>query len=186
MQAGMREVDAGTRPAGVERRPPPARRVHVGIGAVEVSGDRDAVLTAILGSCVGLVMIDRRTGRAGLAHVMLPDSASGAGGGLPGKFADEAVPVLLGAMRERGSRPADLACAIAGGADIFGIGGVAGNIGARNVEAIDAALARVGLRASRREVGGDGGRLVEVWVGPAQVVVRRPGAAPGELALLTP
>jgi chemotaxis protein CheD len=179
------KVRAGGVP-GVEHRPAPSRRVHVGIGALAVSRRPDDVLTAILGSCVGVVMLDHASGVCGLAHVMLPDSRMGRGEELPAKYADLAVPALLAAMRAAGARASRIALALAGGAEIFGLGGAAGGIGTRNVGAVrDGALA-VGLRPAREDVGGGGGRLCEVWVGPRQVVVRRPGAAPDELALLTP
>ena len=34
----------------------------------------DMLVTLGLGSCIGLVLLDRRMGVAGLAHVVLPDS----------------------------------------------------------------------------------------------------------------
>ena len=43
------------------------------MGELATSTDRGAVLAAIgLGSCVGLALIDRGAGVAGLAHIMLP------------------------------------------------------------------------------------------------------------------
>src|SRR5699024_2849815 len=56
-----------------------------------------------LGSCIGLVLVDRRKGVAGLAHVVLP-SADGHHDLNPLKFADNAVPELIDRVVGLGAR----------------------------------------------------------------------------------
>ena len=47
----------------------------------------DVLVSLGLGSCIGLALVDRRLGVAGLAHVVLP-RARAHGHGNPRKFAD--------------------------------------------------------------------------------------------------
>ena len=59
------------------------------LAASAVAGD---VLVSLgLGSCIGLALLDRRLGVAGLAHVVLPESGGHAQRNA-WKFADFAVP----------------------------------------------------------------------------------------------
>ena len=67
----------------------------VRMGELAVSSAAGDVLVSLgLGSCIGLALVDRKMGIAGLAHVVLPDSAGQDDAG-PGKFADRAVTVHL-------------------------------------------------------------------------------------------
>jgi chemotaxis protein CheD len=66
----------------------------VSMGEIEVSKRAgDELVARGLGSCIGLVLVDRFTGVAGLAHIVLPESTEG--DREPGKFADLAVPALI-------------------------------------------------------------------------------------------
>ena len=102
----VRLVPAG---AGRRRRRSAARAVGsvamaetmVRMGELAASAvDGDVLVSLGLGSCIGLALLDRRLGVAGLAHVVLPSSG---GHAAPGsfKFADSAVPELIDAS----SRP---------------------------------------------------------------------------------
>ena len=56
----------------------------------------DELIARGLGSCIGLAIVDRRAGVAGLAHIVLPERHPG---GDRGRFADTAVPQLVKRMR---------------------------------------------------------------------------------------
>ena len=60
----------------------------------------DVLVSLGLGSCIGLALVDRAAGVAGLAHVVLPDSGGNAEPGTY-KFADIAVPELIERVVER-------------------------------------------------------------------------------------
>ena len=84
--------------------------VMVRMGELAVAAKGGATLVSIgLGSCIGLALIDRAKGIAGLAHVMLPAAPADGAGETPGKFADHAVPALLQELAPLGSRPGRLA-----------------------------------------------------------------------------
>lgn len=133
----------------------------------------DELLALGLGSCIGLAIVDRMAGVAGLAHIVLPESHPG---GERGKFADTAVPALVERMRRAGAVVRRMEAVIAGGARMFEMSGGL-DIGARNDQAVRAALAkaRVALRAS--ETGGNQGRTVRISVGDGAVSVRAAGQA---------
>lgn len=149
------------------------------IGEMVVSKDRDEELVALgLGSCIGLVIADPRAGVAGLAHVMLPDSGGSAL--TAGKFADTAVPALLAKVLALGGNRGRLGVAMAGGASMFGSGRQL-DVGARNIEAVTAALSRAGLRCHAAHTGGEQGRTVRVKVGTGVVTTRVVGGTEREL-----
>ena len=71
---------------------PPA----IPMGALAVAQD-NGVLRTLLGSCVGLVLYERRLKIGGLAHIVLPKAPAGRCD-TPGKFVDTAVPALIRKM----------------------------------------------------------------------------------------
>ncbi|HZE05812.1 MAG TPA: chemotaxis protein CheD [Solirubrobacteraceae bacterium] len=127
-----------------------------------------------LGSCIGLAIVDRPAGVAGLAHIVLPESHPR---GDRGRFADLAVPDLIERMRAAGAVTRRMEAAIAGGARMFEVtGGL--DIGARNEEAVRAALAEANVTLRAAQTGGSQGRTLRVNVGDGMVTVRVAGQAP--------
>jgi chemotaxis protein CheD len=148
----------------------------VRMGELATSTDPGAVLAAIgLGSCVGLALIDRGAGVAGLAHIMLP--ADTGGSVQPGKFADTGVPALIERMAARGALRVRLEAVLVGGAQMLGAAGNRLDVGARNEAATRSALTRAGVRIVAAETGGTTGRTVRVRVGPGEVSVKEAGGA---------
>lgn len=153
-----------------------AAELMVKMGDLAVSTVPGKVLVSIgLGSCIGLILIDRRRSVAGLAHVMLPagdDSAA------PGKFATTAVPALAAEMAAAGASNASLEAVLVGGAQMFGpVGGRSLlDIGARNDEATRAALAKASIPIRAEATAGNRGRTVRVSVEGPCITVREAGA----------
>jgi chemotaxis protein CheD len=153
------------------------------MGELVASRNPGDVLGAIgLGSCIGLALIDTRSGVAGLAHVMLPATPAGAAG-TPAKFADTAVPALTDAVVRLGAVKTRLVAVLAGGAQMLGAAGVRLDVGARNDAAVRTALAGAGLRVGAAETGGTRGRTLRVHVGECWVTVKEAG---GPLEYLWP
>jgi chemotaxis protein CheD len=149
----------------------------VRMGEWAVSADPDANLVTIgLGSCIGLVLVDRIRQVAGLAHVMLPGARPGQADGMPasarGKYGDLAVDALLDAVLEAGARRIGLEAALVGGAHMFGFGAKQLDVGARNEAAVRAGLEAVRLPVKAAATGGSNGRTVRVHVGHGRVLVR--------------
>ena len=154
----------------------------VRMGQWSVSADPDDVLVTIgLGSCIGLVLVDRSRGIAGLAHVMLPESRMSHGKDVPeethGKYADLAVPALLDGVLEAGARRIGLEAALVGGAHMFNFGKSQLDVGARNEEAVRSALQSLRVPVKAAATRGSKGRTVRVLVGDGRVLVREAAGA---------
>ena len=134
----------------------------------------DELVTRGLGSCIGLALIDRSSGVAGMAHIVLPES----GGSIdePGRFADLAVPALIAEMHKAGAVTRRLDAVLAGGARMFELGEM--DIGARNAEAVTAELTRARLKIRAAATGGNRGRTLRVTVGDFAVTVKEAGGQP--------
>ena len=149
------------------------------MGEMVVSNDPNDELVALgLGSCIGLAIVDRTAGVAGLAHIVLPESNDR--GDQVGKFADTAVPELINKMRGAGAVERRFETAIAGGARMFEMSGGL-DIGARNEAAVRAALAKARITVKAAQTGGNFGRTVKITVGDLLVTVRSAGQPPETL-----
>jgi chemotaxis protein CheD len=139
--------------------------IAVRMGEIAVSADPADVLMSIgLGSCIGLALVDQRRGIAGLAHIMLPEAIPG--GGPAGKFADRAVPELVARTTALGTSKSLLKAVLAGGAQMFALGGSgAMDIGVRNDTAVRALLAAQRIPVIAAATGGSKGRTIRVVPG---------------------
>ena len=146
---------------------------HVRIAHMAVARGTGRLLAVGLGSCVALTLYDPRQRVGGLAHILLPDPTMARDASNPGRFASEAVPMLLDGMKAQGGRPPYVA-KLAGGAALFGnlLGTTAGQVGERNVIAARSALARAGIAIAGEDTGGNGGRSVTFDVSTGELVVR--------------
>ena len=142
----------------------------VRMGELAISDTQGDVLTSLgLGSCIGLALVDRRAGVAGLAHIVLPE-----GDEAQPKFANVAVPALVDGLLDRGASRVFMQAFLVGGASMFGaVSGL--DVGSRNAAAVREQLAarRVGIVAE--QVGGSRGRTIRVDVGTGAVSVREAG-----------
>ena len=148
------------------------------LAASAVAGD---VLVSLgLGSCIGLALLDRRTGVAGLAHVVLPESG-GTDTANELKFADRAVPELVDRVVAAGARRLRLEAALVGGASMFATSSAALEVGQRNEAAVREQLKTLRIPVIAAETGGKRGRTIRVHVDDARVTVREAGGKDHEL-----
>jgi chemotaxis protein CheD len=153
----------------------------VRMGELAASRAAGATLVTLgLGSCIGLVLLDRRVGVAGLAHIVLPASA-GHNEVNPLKFADRAVPELLRRVVDLGARKPMVEAVLVGGASMFAAIGGSMEVGARNEAAVVAALAELRIRVSASATGGSRGRTVRVDPVTGTVMVREAGGQDRQL-----
>ena len=137
----------------------------------------DELVARGLGSCIGLAVVDRSAGVAGLAHIVLPQSTDT--DRETGKFANLAVPALIDRVVRAGASRNRLEAVLAGGARMFELGDL--DIGARNEEAVRAGLAASGVSIHAAETGGGRGRTMRVDVGNCTVTVKQAGGDPTTL-----
>ena len=160
------------------------KALAVGIGEMAVGTSAGDLLVAYgLGSCVGVAFWDPTARVGGMAHIMLPDSATSRQAVSPGRFADTAVPALLASVARQGAARSRLVVKLAGGAQILAIGGTDGvlAIGQKNISATREALRRLGLTVAAEDVGGRCGRTVRLYLDTGRVVVQAVGQTPREL-----
>jgi chemotaxis protein CheD len=141
-----------------------AEIIKVGIADLNTVKAPDFIKTTGLGSCVGVVLYDQGREVAGLAHVMLPDSALSKTGPInEAKYADTAVKALHAKLLRLGARPAWLKAKLAGGAQMFQFSGGSDlmRIGPRNVEAVLGELKELRIPVVAQDVGGNSGRTIE-------------------------
>ncbi len=138
---------------------------------------RGAITTLGLGSCVGVVLYDRTTRTAGLAHVMLPDSTKVRQNQNKAKFADTGIDLLIEMLRNEGANCSMLTAKIAGGAQMFAFS--TNNdmlrVGERNVEAVKAKLKELGIRILAEDTGANYGRTVEFYPETGDFLIKSVG-----------
>ncbi|MCE9553815.1 MAG: chemotaxis protein CheD [Planctomycetes bacterium] len=151
----------------------------VKIGEIAIARD-NGLLRTLLGSCLGVVLYDRRLRAAAMAHVVLPDSR-GHQEHL-GKFADTAIPEMI--RRLEGlfvDQPLKLTAKIAGGANMFAVSGAAATIGEQNVSAVEKLLGERRILILGRHLGGTQGRRMALDVTTGAVTIDVVGVASANL-----
>jgi len=145
-------------PPGIVARPPQADVRHVWAGAMAV-GTGDMVLTALLGSCVGIGIIWRRKKRCALAHCLLAEAPTG-DSGIDVRYVSNAVPALLRGLGARPEDYAELEVVAAGGASLFDRVQSPLRVGERNIVAFERAMQSYGLRVIHQLTGGSLGSRI--------------------------
>lgn len=120
----------------------------------------DTKLKTTLGSCVGLFLRDPAKRMTALAHIMLPSRPNG--DTVAAKYADTAVPALLGELLKRGALRENLHAYLAGGAHLFGSSEDIRmrSVGDLNVAATRGIVAQLGIEIVFEDTGGERGRTV--------------------------
>lgn len=145
------------------------------MGEYAVAKDADGILTALgLGSCIGLALVDRRTGVAGLAHVVLP-GGNPAPDDPPVKYAQFGVPFLVERVVALGARRTRLEAALVGGASMFAGSGSGMEVGQRNEAAVREELMRVRIPVVAAATGGNRGRTVRVYLDGCRITAKVAG-----------
>ena len=153
----------------------------VRMGELAISDTPGDVLVSLgLGSCIGLALVDKLAGVAGLAHIVLPEASGRPKAESLNKFADHAVPALVDGMVERGASRVFMQAALVGGASMFAGTGL--EVGVRNADAVRELVASRRVPVVAEAVGGSRGRTVRVDVTNGTVSVREAGGTEEVLA----
>lgn len=135
-------------------------QVSMGEGMVRKAPHRISSLG--LGSCVVLALYDAERRIGGLAHIMLPDSASLNGRYAPYRCADTAIQSLIRGLLSRGAKRRDVVAKMAGGARMFSDNEISGTaIGEQNLLSLKNLLQAEGIPLIGEDLGGHHGRNVE-------------------------
>jgi chemotaxis protein CheD len=139
-------------------------------------------IRTLLGSCVGVILHDHVARLGALGHIVLPDSRGSTDH--PGKFADTAIPAMIGEIQLQAKTRSRLVAKLVGGASMFPTGGnsnPAMNIGQLNQEAVERILGELRIPILARDLGGDSGRHLTLDTDSGIVAIKIPGGADYEV-----
>lgn len=153
------------------------KMIRVGMADMNVCTAPDAITTLGLGSCVGIVLYDKSTKIAGLAHVMLPDSTQIRSNENVAKFADTGIDALIEMLSKMGVPKSRLVAKIAGGAQMFAMSSENSLlcVGKRNVEATKEKLKSLNIRIIAEDTGDSYGRTIEFYPETGELLIKRVG-----------
>ncbi|ADY54978.1 CheD [Syntrophobotulus glycolicus DSM 8271] len=134
--------------------------IVVGMADYKVGRSPDKIMTAGLGSCIGICLYDSMSKIGGMAHIMLPESKNMKGS--PAKYADTCMVLLLEELMKQGALKNRLKAKIAGGAQMFSFAGKDPimKIGERNAQAVQRLLTEMHIPLLASDVGGTFGRTI--------------------------
>jgi len=147
-------------------------------------GDEYYRLRTILGSCVSITLWNRARRIGAMCHFLLSQRASGQAPALDGRYADEALSLMLDELQRQGVKAADCRAKIFGGGDMFPDlrAGAGASVGRRNGEFAQQLLRDHGVPIVASSLFGVGHRRIlfdiatgNVWC--RQVHPREVGAA---------
>jgi len=141
-------------------------------------GDNTMRIRTVLGSCVAITMWHPQRRIGGMCHFMLPARQRGKFNALDGRYADEAILLLLKEVMRNQSDPYDYAVKLFGGGNMFTrvVMSAAArklNIADRNVVAGQELLQRYGFKIAAEHLGGVGHRNVIFEISSGDVWVRQ-------------
>ncbi len=150
-------------------------QITVHMGEIKVIKAEQSAVSPGLGSCVAVVLYDRKLLIGCVGHVMRPCIKEACDTSQPARFADMAVGMMVERMTALGSRIEDIWAKIFGGANMFPdliSKGSLMDVGALNILAVKQELKRYNIQIIAEEIGGHVGRSVFFDVNNGSVVVR--------------
>lgn len=135
--------------------------IIVGMADYKTGKTPDKLMTAGLGSCIGVCIFDPGSQIGGMAHIMLPSFKESMKGN-PAKYADTCMEMLLSELYKIGVAKSRLRAKMAGGAQMFSFAGKTPllKIGERNAEAVEQELKKLAIPLLAYDVGGTFGRTI--------------------------
>jgi chemotaxis protein CheD len=155
--------------------PPDGReRVQVYLSAGQIFASAEPCeITTILGSCVGVLLIDSFRRSGGASHYLLPFDSRGSGVA-SARFGDTAISQLLDRMLSLGSRRGDLVAKVFGGASTLApLRAEAQTLGSKNVDVARRRLEEESIPIVAEDVGGHSGRKVVLLTDVGHVWVKK-------------
>lgn len=137
-------------------------------------GDENTRIRTILGSCVAITLWHPRRRIGGMCHYMLPNRVRARDAALDGRYADEAMALLIQEIQGSKSQPREFEAKLFGGGRMFDHGHCEGKhcanqVHVRNIEAGRDLVARHGIPLKAEHLGGHGHRqvILDIWSGHA-------------------
>jgi chemotaxis protein CheD len=137
------------------------RRLHIVQGEYKVSGDRNVVVSTLLGSCVAACIRDPIAGVGGMNHFLLPgEAARSAHAHDAERYGDHLMELLVNGLMKQGAQRDRLEAKLFGGACMMpGLS----DIGRKNAEFAERYLRHEGISVVGKDLGGKRGRRLQYW-----------------------
>ncbi|MBS4099597.1 MAG: chemotaxis protein CheD [Sulfuricella sp.] len=137
-------------------------------------GQENTRIHTVLGSCVSISLWHPHTCSGGMCHFMLPSRGKHHGGSLDGRYADEAVELLLDEIRAGNFHPSAYQVKLFGGGNMFQSDRPEGSfdVARDNVLAARTLLGKAGFAIHAEDVGGKGHRRIIFDIASGNVWVR--------------
>lgn len=132
-------------------------------------GSSGVRIRTILGSCVSIILWHRENRIGGMCHYMLPERHPKRHMALDGKFADDAVQLLLNELALAGTPPKEYLVRVIGGGRMFRSDM---DIGGRNIDAARRLLQRHGFKVHKEHLAGTGHRHVIFDIASGEVLLK--------------
>lgn len=146
--------------------------IMVGMADYKVGKTPDKLMTAGLGSCIGVCVYDLQARIGGMAHIMLPNSEESLKGN-PLKYANTCISMMLEELYKLGVAKSRLRAKMAGGAQMFAFSDKTPllKIGERNAAAVQQELKKAGIPLLVHDVGGSFGRTItfDIYTGDLHI-----------------
>ena len=125
-------------------------------GCFTISNKKKGILTAYLGTCVGVTLCDRKANVGGLIHLLLPEPTGSVAPIKPENFASTGLPLFLNAIYKQGARMEGLEACMAGGALVGPLSqaDLEFDTGGKTVQIVEEILSKGGIPIRKTETGG--------------------------------
>ncbi|MEW6264193.1 MAG: HDOD domain-containing protein [Thermodesulfobacteriota bacterium] len=125
-------------------------------GQMVVSRKRRHILEAILGSCVGVTLVDRQAGVGGLIHLLLPEPSGESAAFRPELYASTGMPLFIQALIQEGAQKDRLQACLAGGALVGRVSplDLSLDLGGRTTDVARSILNQEKIKVNLSETGG--------------------------------
>jgi len=148
----------------------PAHAIEIFLQQGEVYfGERDTRIRTLLGSCVAVTMWHPGLLVGGMCHYMLPKHHGKKRDTLDGRYADEAMELMLREIRRVGTSPGEYQVKLFGGGHMFSAHQAVSkdHVGAKNVEMARVLMKQHGFSSCAEHMGGVGHRNIffDIWNG---------------------
>lgn len=145
-------------------------------------GGADTRIRTLLGSCVAITLWNPKQKLGSMCHIMLPHrSPAKKRDALDGRYADEAVALMLKDIRNAGCHPHDFEAKLFGGGSMLASSAIDGVLPGRNIEAAKQLIQHTGWTLMAEHTGGRGSRQVRFDIATGDVWMRFTPVENGEI-----
>ena len=136
-------------------------------------GGADTRIRTLLGSCVAITLWNPKKKLGAMCLIMLPQRATAKmQDGLDGRYADEAVALMLKDIKRAGCRPHDFEAKLFGGGSMLSTPAREGILPDRNIDAAKKLIRHAGWSLTAEHTGGRGSRQVRFDIATGDVWMR--------------